>query len=223
MSAWSVPGTASSPSSPAGSNPPPVALDRGARPRRASGSSRRRTAGCPRRARRSTGPPPRAGPARGRRAGLAHRRLVERLEVEGEERPPAGAPARPSVEELGPGERDDQDRDVAAPLEQVLDEVERPGVRPVEVLEQQRDDAGRRRAARRTCATPRTARAPRRAGASAAPSSASSAGSIRSPLRRRRARASASDLGDARRASSPRRRSPAGRPATGPSRPAPRT
>ena len=62
----------------------------------------------------------------------------ERLEVEGEEVPPSGAPVRPDLEELRAGERDDQDRDVPAPLEQVVDEVERPRIGPVEVLEDHR-------------------------------------------------------------------------------------
>ena len=70
-----------------------------------------------------------------------------------------------------------EDRDVAAPLQHVVDEVEQARVRPVEVLEQQHDGARRRRAARRTSATRRTA--PRAAGRRLVrrPSSASSAGS----------------------------------------------
>ena len=72
---------------------------------------------------------------------VPHRALVERLEVEGEERPLARAPVRPALEQLRARERDDHQRDVPAPLEHVLDEVQGAGVRPVEVLEQQRDDA----------------------------------------------------------------------------------
>ncbi len=65
----------------------------------------------------------------------AHRRRVEWREVERQEVPAARAPVRSTLEELRPGERDDEDRDVPAPLEQVIDEVERAGVGPVEILE----------------------------------------------------------------------------------------
>ena len=80
---------------------------------------------------------PRHEPARAARAC----RVVERLEVEGEEVAPAGAPVGPSLEQLRPGQRDDEDRDVAAPLEQVVDEVEQARVGPVEVLEDEDDRA----------------------------------------------------------------------------------
>ena len=129
---------ASSPSGPAGSNPPvgslheapvrdqhPDRLDRVQRDALGAGDDRL-DRGL-RQARREPG------------EQVAHRRLVERLEVEREERALARAPAGPPLEQLRAGERDDQDRDVAAPLQQVLDEVERARVRPVQVLEQQRD------------------------------------------------------------------------------------
>ena len=44
---------------------------------------------------------------------------------------------------LRPGEGDDQDRDAATPLEQVVDEVEQARVGPLEVLEQEADRPGR--------------------------------------------------------------------------------
>ena len=66
----------------------------------------------------------------------------EGLEVERGERAHAGAPVRAALEELGPGEGDDRDRDPPAPLEDVVDEVEQPRVRVLEVLEQQ-DHGGR--------------------------------------------------------------------------------
>src|SRR4026207_94760 len=65
---------------------------------------------------------------------------------------PAGAGraggAAPSVraagEELGSGEGDDEQRDVPAPLEDVVDEVEQALVGPVEVLEQEDREPGAR-------------------------------------------------------------------------------
>ncbi len=80
------------------------------------------------------------------REELSHRCLVEGLQVQRQEGALAGAPSGPPVEELRAGQGDDQDRDVAAPLEEVLDEVQRPGICPVEVLEQERDHAGGRKA-----------------------------------------------------------------------------
>ena len=46
-----------------------------------------------------------------------------------------GAPGRAAVVELRAGEREDEDRVVPRPLEQVLDEVEQAGVGPLHVLE----------------------------------------------------------------------------------------
>ena len=75
---------------------------------------------------------------------LVHRRLGQRLQPEGQEVAPAGAPVGPALEQVRTGERDDQDRDAAAPFEQVVDEVELARIRPLEVLEQEADGAGRR-------------------------------------------------------------------------------
>ena len=64
------------------------------------------------------------------------------LEVDRGERTQARPPVRAPVEELGPGKRDERDRDPAAPLHDVVDEVEQAWVRVLEVLEHQ--DHGRR-------------------------------------------------------------------------------
>ena len=48
-------------------------------------------------------------------------------------------PGRPPLRELGPRQRHDEERGGARPLQQVLDEVEQRGVRPLEVLEDQDD------------------------------------------------------------------------------------
>ena len=74
---------------------------------------------------------------------LVHRRLGEGLQPEGQEVASAGAPVGPALEQVRAGERDDQDRDAAAPFEQVVDEVELARIRPMEVLEQEADGAGR--------------------------------------------------------------------------------
>ena len=47
----------------------------------------------------------------------------------------AGAPGRSPLDQLGPRERDHEQRVVPRPLEQVLDEVEQRRVRPLHVLE----------------------------------------------------------------------------------------
>ena len=65
----------------------------------------------------------------------------------------AGAPIGPALEQVRARERDDEDRDAAAPLHQVVDEVEQPGVGVVEVLEDHDHRRRRARAARRRCAT----------------------------------------------------------------------
>ncbi len=39
---------------------------------------------------------------------------------------PDGAPCRPALQELGPGQGDDEDRVAAGMLDQLLDEVEKP-------------------------------------------------------------------------------------------------
>ncbi len=70
---------------------------------------------------------------------LAHRRRRERLKVERDEVALAGTPVGTLLEELRASQRDDVDRDVLAPLEEVIDEVEQPGVGEVEVLEDEDD------------------------------------------------------------------------------------
>ena len=150
---------------------------------------------------------------------LAHRRRGQRLEVERGEVALAGAPVGPLLEQLGPGERDDVDRDVPAPLEEVVDEVEQARVGEVEVLEDQDDRRASRPGARRTSARPRTAarsrRRTRRPAGPAGPARSSAARPDRARARRASPRPSAG--------SSPRRRSRAGPPGAGPSRRAPRS
>ena len=69
------------------------------------------------------------------------RGLRQRLEAERHEVPPAGAPVRSMLEELRTRDGDDQDRDATAPFDEVVDEVERAGIGPVEVLEHEHDRA----------------------------------------------------------------------------------
>ena len=64
-------------------------------------------------------------------------RRGERLEVERGEAALRRAPRRPPLDELGPGGREDEDRPVARPVEQVLDEVEQGVIGPVKILEEQ--------------------------------------------------------------------------------------
>ena len=66
---------------------------------------------------------------------LLHSLRGERLEVERGEVAVPRAPGRPLLEELGPRQRDHEQRLVARPLEQVLDEVEQRGICPLHVLE----------------------------------------------------------------------------------------
>ena len=70
---------------------------------------------------------------------LLDRARVERLERHRDVVPPAAAPRRAALEELGPGERDHEDRRVAARLQDRLDEVEQAVARPVEVLDQEHE------------------------------------------------------------------------------------
>ena len=70
---------------------------------------------------------------------LAHGVLAQRLEVHRREAAPRRAPARALVEQLRPRERQDEDRELARPLDEVVDEVERARVRPVDVLEHEDD------------------------------------------------------------------------------------
>ena len=72
---------------------------------------------------------------------VAHRALRQGLQVDAREVPLAGSPVRALVQELRAGERHDEDRDVPAPLHHVVDEVDEPAVRVVEVLEDHRHRA----------------------------------------------------------------------------------
>ena len=65
----------------------------------------------------------------------AHLVAVERLQEDRREVAGAGAPARPALRELRPRERQHEDRPVARPLHQILDEIEQRAVGPVDVLE----------------------------------------------------------------------------------------
>ena len=115
---------------------------------------------------------------------LAHVRLGQRLEVDRDEVALAGAPRRASLDQVRPRQGDDVDRQSAAPLEQVVDEVEQAGVGEVHVLEDAARPCPARRCARRTCARRRTAgrrpcRPRRRAGSAArARSTSRSSGSV---------------------------------------------
>ncbi len=66
---------------------------------------------------------------------LLHRLLRKRLEVERCEVSVPGTPGRPLLQQLRPRQRDHEQRLVARPIEQVLDEVEHRRVRPLHVLE----------------------------------------------------------------------------------------
>ena len=143
---------------------------------------------------------------------LAHRRLGRAARGRAPVKLRLPAPqSGPALEELRPGERDDEDRDAAAPLEQVVDEVERARVGPVEVLEDQRrpvpSPASRSKNVRHAANSSSRAACRRLADAEqreqrAARSSARSSSS---------GTCSASDVARSARASSPRRRSRAGR------------
>ena len=63
------------------------------------------------------------------------REIVERLEVERHVVPSAAAPRRASVQQLGTGQDDHQQRRLAAGLKDHLDQVEERVARPVEVLD----------------------------------------------------------------------------------------
>ena len=64
---------------------------------------------------------------------------AERLERERGGSQAAAAPAGPDVEQLGPGEADDQQRHVLDALGQVLDQVEQRLLGPVDVLEDEHE------------------------------------------------------------------------------------
>ena len=103
--------------------------------RAACAPSRRRRAGCLRPLlrmlpRSSSGRP---GTRPVSKSLIASRR--EWLEVERAEPAPAGSPGSPLLGELGPRKDEDEQREAARPLQQVLDEVEQSGVSPLHVLE----------------------------------------------------------------------------------------
>ena len=85
-------------------------------------------------------------PGRDVRDELGRLFLGERLEQDRRRVELAAGPARPAVEELRAGEADDQDRCVAYPVGEVLDEVEQRRLGPVHVLEREdeRELAGER-------------------------------------------------------------------------------
>ena len=141
MSAWSVAGTARSDRSTGRASSPPAALSvpSAASIRIVSTAYR----GMPSARATIVARPARLEPGRERLEDLAHRVVGERLEGEPDERPRARPPARPALEQLGPGERDDGQRHARAPVEHVVDEVEQAGIGPVEVLEQEDDRSGR--------------------------------------------------------------------------------
>ena len=66
---------------------------------------------------------------------LVHGRGRERLEVDRGEASLSGTPGRATFEQLRPREGDDEQRVVAGPVEQVLDEIEQAFVGPLHVLE----------------------------------------------------------------------------------------
>ena len=70
---------------------------------------------------------------------FAHVLFGQRLEIQRDEVPLAGAPVGTALDEVRPGERHDVDRQPAAAVEQVVDEVEQAGVGEVHVLEDQDD------------------------------------------------------------------------------------
>ena len=72
---------------------------------------------------------------------VAHRTLGQGLQVDTREVALAGTPVRPLIQELRPGQGHDEDRDVPAPLQHVVDEVDQTAVRVVEVLEDHRHRA----------------------------------------------------------------------------------
>ena len=123
--------------------PRPSGRRRGAarRRRRASAPSRRRTAGCPRslaaRARRAlaAGRPARAA----RRRACGSSAAPSGLELDHVERAPPARQRRAQLAQLGPRERDQQQRRVADPLGEVLDEVEERRLGPVDVVEHEHE------------------------------------------------------------------------------------
>ena len=65
--------------------------------------------------------------------------VVERRQREREGVRLSSSPARPAREKLGAGRADDEDRNSAGPVDEVIDEVEEPLVGPVQVLEHEHE------------------------------------------------------------------------------------
>src|SRR6185436_8556335 len=68
---------------------------------------------------------------------LVSRLLGKRLEDQRMEVPFAGTPRGSVLDQLRPRQRQDEQRVVAGPIQQVFDEVEQRGVGPVQILEEQ--------------------------------------------------------------------------------------
>ena len=68
---------------------------------------------------------------------LGHHFVTERLEREGDRVAASGSPVRPPIEQVRARERHDEDRMGTAPLEHVVDEVEKARIGPLEVLEEE--------------------------------------------------------------------------------------
>ena len=125
--------------------------------------SRRGTAGCPRSSR---------GSARSSSAGsshLAEQAIDERPALAGVERLELDHVARPAARhgqrlarlaQLGAGQRDEQHRRVADPLDEVLDQVEQHRLTPVQVVEHEHERALAGERPRAPGAAPRTSPAP---------------------------------------------------------------
>ena len=68
---------------------------------------------------------------------FAHLFRAQWLEAQGYRAGLTSSPVRALVQQFGPGKGEDQDRQAAAPFQQMLDEIEQATVCPVEVLEDQ--------------------------------------------------------------------------------------
>ena len=75
---------------------------------------------------------PSSSPRSSRRVVVGERRQGDRMRVE-----TASAPRRAPFEQLRPRRAEDEQRDVVRPVDEMLDEVERAVVRPVQILEHQ--------------------------------------------------------------------------------------
>jgi hypothetical protein len=68
-----------------------------------------------------------------------HRRVVEGFEEERRDATPARSPAGPAIHDLGPCQTEDEDRLIVAPVQEMVDEIEELGIRPLEVFEDEHD------------------------------------------------------------------------------------